>query len=131
MHSDLLWNQDPYPNVSLSKLLEHKLDASGGHGLSWAMTDETADGGAAFRYSIDIRPSLNRAHHGSVVWRAVSLFLLSQLNDASLKEAVGVLKDIYDFQSACERKPLQEPSVRHLGSFKPKLVEREPFSIER
>lgn len=59
------------------------------------------------------------------------MYLLTKLNDQSLKEAVESLSDIYHWQMESEQVKVTDPKVQYIGSFKPKSVEREPFSIER
>ncbi len=118
--------------MDLNKLFAHSLSSAAPNvGLSWVWADQTDDGRATFSSYVDISSTLSSQYLGGALLRAFSMFLVSKLNEESLKDAVESLTEIYQWQLDAENVRLVEPKVHHLGTYKPKLVEREPFSIER
>lgn len=64
----------------------------------------------------------------SVLYRCLSMFLLTRLNDQSLKDACETLTELYEWQKEAADLLISEPVVRHLGKVIPRQVARVPFS---
>lgn len=124
------WAQPRFSSVDLNRLLGHSVDLSQG-GLFWSSDDQSPDGAAQFNTRVAIAPSLTAEHAESAFMRAFSMYLLSKLDDNSLKEAFESLSEIYRWQIESADIVVNEPTVHYLGAFKPRLVKREPFTLDR
>lgn len=103
-------------------------DFAGGQYYSWA--DQSADGEAHFNASAFLAPNASVEQSRRAFYRLVTMYMVTYLNDSALKDAYDSLTDILRWQIDTDKVELVEPAVHHVGTFKPRLVKREPFSVD-
>jgi hypothetical protein len=120
------WSHHNFPVINSSGLCEPDIiygttfiyGTTGG--LSWTWADQSPDGGVKFSANVEILPTLSAEYVDMVFLRSVALFLLSKLNEKSLKDAVDSLIDIHKWQIKSEHVKVPESSARYIGAFIPR-----------